>query len=267
VQGGSQAWLIWRNSRMKITAEAARGLSAEQPVPVDERWLNGLPQGPDYAAPSIPQQGQEFPGPNNAPAPAGQIFRVAAIAGTPERWYVQLPDGLASISATQARLLLDSPSAAPPRDITPAGAASRPSKTNLYDRALPDSPPHVVPYDPQQPLCTVYRNVSKLSTDARFTIGGRLPVPSGRTSSGIDQVVLSGGGTFAGTLSGPGQPLQTFALLTDQGLRYPIPTADDIAKLGYGTKDATPIPANLLQLFKEGPTLTSSAAVRPVPAK
>ena len=94
-----------------------------------------------------------------------------------------------------------------------------------------------------------------------------IPAPSGQTSSGLDQVVLPGGGTFAGTLSGPGQPLQTFSLLTDQGLRYPVPTADDIAKLGYGTKDATPIPANLLQLFKEGPTLTSSAAQRPVPAK
>ncbi|WP_433245275.1 type VII secretion protein EccB [Actinomadura nitritigenes] len=267
VRGGSQDWLIWRNSRMRITPKAARGLSAEQPVPVDERWLNGLPQGPDYAAPSIPEEGHEFPGPGNTSAPAGQIFHVAAIAGTPERWYVQVPDGLASISATQARLLLDSLAAGPPRDITPAQAASRPSQTNLYDRSLPDTPPRIVAYDPQQPLCTVYRKASHLSTDARFTIGGSLPAVSGQTSSGLDQVVLPGGGTFAGTLSGPGQPLQTFSLLTDQGLRYPIPTAGDIAKLGYGTKDATPIPANLLQLFKEGPTLTSSAAQRPVPAK
>ncbi|TDD59512.1 type VII secretion protein EccB, partial [Actinomadura rubrisoli] len=266
VQGGAQAWLVWHNTRMRVTPKAARILSADQPVPVDERWLNGLPQGPDFAAPAIPQQGQQFAGPNNTLAPAGQIFHVAAIAGTQERYYVQLPDGLSSISETQARLLLDTPGANTPREITPSAAASKPSRTNLHSRALPESPPDTARYEPQQPLCAVYQQTGKLSTDARFTIGGTVPSTSA-TSQGLDQVLLPGGGTFAGTLSGPGQPLQTFALITDQGLRYPVPTTDDMAKLGYASDSAVPIPANLLQLFKEGPALTTTAALRPVPAK
>ncbi|WP_131739254.1 type VII secretion protein EccB [Actinomadura roseirufa] len=272
VRNGQQTWLIWHNSRMRILPKAVRGLTADQPVPVDERWLNGLPQGPDYAAPPIPGWGTRAAGPDG-PTPVGQLFRVAEVAGTSERWYVQLADGLAGISTTQARLLLDAATGAPdapgqPRPLTPGAAAAKPSKTNLYSRDLPEVPPSIVGYDPGRPLCAVYRDTAKLSTDARFTIGGTLPTASRTpTTSGLDQVVVPGGGTFAGTLSGPGQPLQTYCLLTDQGMRYPVPTSDDIAKLGYSPERAVPVPANLLQLFTEGPALASDAALRPVPAR
>jgi type VII secretion protein EccB len=265
VQDGVQTWLIWRNTRMRITPKAARILTADPAVPVDGRWLNGLPQGPDFAPPPIPQQGRTFQGPDNTPVASGQIFHVAPIAGTPERWYVQVPDGLSNISTTQARLLLDAPGATPPRDLTPAAAASHPSQTNLHSRDLPETPPRIAPYDPQEPLCTIYRDTARLSTAANFTLGGTVPAAT-RGTADLDQVVMPGGGTFAGTLSGPGQPLQTFAILTDQGIRYPIPTSDDMTKLGYSPKKATPIPANLLRLFREGPALTTASARRPLPA-
>ncbi|MBT2212986.1 type VII secretion protein EccB [Actinomadura sp. NEAU-AAG7] len=266
VRGGTQNWLVWYNTRMRLTPETARVLSADPPVPVSERWLNGLPQGLDLTAPSIPRRGQRFPGPDGALTPAGQIFRVPSVAGTPERWYAQLPDGLSDISATQARLLLDVPGAAAPRDLTPAAAASRPSRTNLHNRALPESPPRIAAYEAQQPLCAIYKDAARLSTEARFTVGGALPAPS-VTSSNLDQVLLPGGGSFVGVLTARGRPPQSFALLTDQGIRYPVPTSEDIAKLGYSPAKATPIPTNLLQLFKKGPTLTGANALRPVPAR
>ncbi|QFG21677.1 type VII secretion protein EccB [Actinomadura sp. WMMB 499] len=265
VSADSQSWLIWHSTRMEISPRAARVLSPQQPVPVDPHWLNGLPQGPDFAAPTVPGRGGNVPGPNGAPTPTGQVFHVQAIAGTPERWYVQLPDGLSNISATQARLLMDVPAAAPPRDITPAAAASSPSRTNLYSRELPESPPRITSYDPSQPLCTVYRDTDKLSTSAGFTIGGTLPTTT-PTPAGLDQVVIPGGATFAGTLPGPDQSPESFALITDQGTRYPIATPDDISKLGYTSNQAVPVPTNLLALFEEGPTLTATAARRPIPA-
>lgn len=271
VQDGAQAWLIWRNTRLRVSLNAVRSLTAEQPVRVDGRWLNGLPQGPDFAAPPIPGWGKRVPGPEGALTPVGQLFRVPAVAGTPERWYVQLPDGLSSISTTQARLLLDAATGGPgapgqPRPISPGAASSKPSRTNLHSRELPEHPPSIVGYDRRQPLCAVYRNAARLSTDARFTIGGSLPAPP-QSAARLDQVILPGGGTFVGTLSGPGQPPQAFALLTAQGMRYPVPTKDDIAKLGYSADQAVPVPANLLGLFDEGPVLASDAARRPVPAK
>ncbi|MFF5264780.1 type VII secretion protein EccB [Actinomadura viridis] len=270
VQGGAQTWLIWRHTRLRLSPQAARVLTADRPAPVDERWLNGLPQGPDFAAPPVPRWGQRSSGPDGAPTPIGQVFRVAAIAGTPARWYVQLADGLAGISQTQARLLLETAGNAPnapgpPRDISPGAAGARPSQTTLYRRDIPENPPEIIPYQATEPLCAVYRDTGKLSTESRFTIGGALPTaPSGGT--GLDQVIMPGGGTFAGTLSSPGQKPQAFSLLTEQGVRYPIATADDVAKLGYSLNSAVPVPANLLQLFRQGPILTSSQAIRPVPA-
>ncbi|MDL4772609.1 type VII secretion protein EccB [Actinomadura xylanilytica] len=271
VHGGAQAWLIWHNTRMRISPKAARVLSLDQPVPVDERWLNGLPQGPDFAAPPIPKWSTRVPGPDGTPSPVGQTYRVAAVAGTGQRYYVLLADGgLSSISESQARLLLDEAGAGPnapgqPREITPGVAASNPSKTNLHSRDLPETPPKIVPYTQTDPLCAVYRDTDRLSAEARFTIGGAVP-PSTGGAAGLDEVSLPGGGTFAGTLSGPGQRPQTFSLITDQGLRYPVPTQDEVTKLGYSTSTAVPVPANLLQLFREGPALASAAALRPVPA-
>ncbi|MFI0351761.1 type VII secretion protein EccB [Actinomadura sp. 9N407] len=267
VQGGPQTWLVWRNTRMRISPKAARVLTADQPAPVDQRWLNALPQGPDFAAPPVPDWGRPSRGPDGAPAPIGQVFRVAPVAGTPARWYVQLVDGLSGVSQSQARLLLDTAGSAPPREISPATAGSRPSRTNLFDRNLPESPPRIAAYRTGEPLCAAYRDTGRLATEARFTIGGSLPAPPATpTSAGLDQVVMPGGGTFAGTLSHAGQKPQAFSLITEQGVRHPIATPDDVAKLGYAMNAAVPVPANLIQLFRTGPILASEAAVRPVPA-
>ncbi|MFG2001007.1 type VII secretion protein EccB [Spirillospora sp. NPDC048911] len=262
VQGGSQAWLIWRNTRMRISRQSVRTLTNAQPPQVDERWLNGLPQGPDYAAPLIPNRGARAePTPDGRIPTIGQVYRVPPIAGSAARWYVQLFDGLSGISETQAVLLLFTVGASSAIDITPA-AATNISNTTLFNRQLPESPPKALPYEPSEPLCAVY---SDRSLDARFTIGGTLPPPPA-TRSTIDQIVLPGGATFAGTLTAPNQQPQSFSLITEQGVRYPIPTPEDATKLGYSAASSAQVPANILQLFRPGPALTSSAAVRPVPA-
>ena len=266
VRAGDQTWLVWRNSRLRISPDAARTLT-QAPVPaIDERWLNGLQQGPDYAAPNIPGKGQKRAGPDGQLSVAGQVYKVRAIAGSAERWYVQLPDGLSGISETQAGLLISAGSSGPERLIPPATANANIAPTSLFSRDLPEHPPALATRDPSALLCVVYRDTEKLSTNSRFTIGGFLPSGHTANPAGPDQIILPGGGAFAGTLAGPGQQPQSFALITEQGVRHPIPTADDATKLGYSTGSAAPVPANLLQLFHLGPALTSNAARRPAPA-
>ncbi|MFI0351771.1 type VII secretion protein EccB [Actinomadura sp. 9N407] len=82
----------------------------------------------------------------------------------------------------------------------------------------------------------------------------------------MDQVVLPGGGAFVGVLAGSGLRSQTYSILTDHGIRYPVATQKHVTKLGYSTGAAVPVPANLLALFRTGPALTSEAVLRPVPA-
>jgi type VII secretion protein EccB len=276
VQASGQSWLVWNNQRMRVASAESHLLSNDQPVSVADKWLNGLPQGPDFAAPDIPGRGQTVAGPAGQ-AQVGQVYEVAAVAGSQETWFVQMTDGLAGISQTEAALLLadtrNTGALSKPVQIPASAAASRTSATQVHKDALPQTMPTVTTFDPSQPLCVVYAGTDKLSTDAHLTIGGSLPnphtqavaaAPSG-PAGGLDQVVLRGGGTLAGALTGPGQRPQSYFLITDQNIRYPIPTADDVAKLGYSAGNAVPVPVNLLQLIPQGPALTAQGALTPVP--
>ncbi|RAY11455.1 type VII secretion protein EccB [Actinomadura craniellae] len=269
VQAEGRAWLVWDGKRLSVSPGEVRVLGNDQPVPVDVRWLNGLPQGPDFKAPQIPDRGERVPGPDGAAALVGQVYRVAAVAGGEERWYVQLPGGLAGISTTQARLLLADPRGRGVldrhRDISAAVAGAHPAPTTVHDRNLPQTMPEMVPYDPGTPLCAVYRDAARLSTRAVLVLGGSLPAPRAPVGrGGLDQVVLPGGGTVAGLLPGPGQRPQAIYLVTGQGVRYPVPTEEDLTKLGYLVRSAVPMPGNLLQLMPEGPVLAANAALTPV---
>lgn len=263
VRDETQAWLIWANKRLRVSPASQRVLSNAEPVPVAGRWLNGLPQGPDFAAPDLPGRGRPGAGPSGGQVPVGVVYR-AALPGGERRWYVQLLDGLAGISETQAELLLSVAGAPAEREITLAAANGKPSAVKVFDGAIPERRPRIVPYDPAQPLCATYRDTDRLSLDARLTIGGSLPAGSTVSSGGVDQVVMPGGGTLAGLLPGPNIKPQTYFLVTAQGVRFPVPAPEDVAKLGYSASSAVPVPAGLLRLLREGPTLSSAAALKPL---
>lgn len=273
VRGGAQDWVVWNNQRMRVASAELGILTNDRSTPVAQKWLNGIPSGPDFAAPDIPGRGTTGPGPNGPGAEVGRVYKVAAVAGGGERWFVQMQDGLAPISQTEATLLINdqrSRGLPQPRDIRASDASTNASNVVVHKRELPERLPAVVPYDPAEPLCAVYRDTGKLSTAAQLTIGGTLPevktsavtAPSAGPGT-LDQVVLPGGGTLAGQLSTPNQPPQTLFLVTDQGIRFPIPKAEEAAKLGYDADEAAPVPANLLQLLPEGPALESRAATSP----
>ena len=57
--------------------------------------------------------------------------------------------------------------------------------------------------------------------------------------------------------------VQSFYLVTDEGRRYAIPSAEVLTKLGYTPGNATPVPANVLQLIPEGPVLDPTRAAKP----
>jgi type VII secretion protein EccB len=279
VRAGDQVWLVWNDRRMRVPSGGERVLTADQPVEVTQNWLNGLPAGPDFKAPDIPHLGDKVDGPGGS-ARVGQVYVVRT--GAEDRWYVQLADGLASIYQTEGVLLLGDPAVkdkayggelARELEIDPAAAAARPSPTQVHNAGLPATTPKAERYDPMTPLCAVYSGTDQRSLAARLTIGGTLPAltttavaqTATPTSAGpIDQVVLPGGGTLAGTLATSGQSPQAYSVVTDQGFRFPLQSSDEVAKLGYKIADAAPVPANLLRLIPEGPALDPVRARTPV---
>ncbi|HLU70633.1 MAG TPA: type VII secretion protein EccB, partial [Nonomuraea sp.] len=83
----------------------------------------------------------------------------------------------------------------------------------------------------------------------------------------VDQVLLPpGGAVLAGVLPGEGQlsSVNQYWLVTDQGKRFQLTSADLVSKLGYDAEDVAPVPAHLLRLIPDGPVLDPAAARTPV---
>ncbi|MFI6791925.1 type VII secretion protein EccB [Nonomuraea sp. NPDC050383] len=269
-----RAWIIWADRRMRISAEGLRALGAGTPRKVPAPWLNAIPQAPvDFRAPTIENRGRAVSG-----GRIGQVFTTSAVAGGQPRWYVLVADGYAQITSTQATLLLSDPETkkaygrrrADPIQTDAATVNASPSKAQMMGGNLPENLPKVVPMPVGAPVCAVYADTAKGSTRARLTVGATIAIQTPRTSGGqdsFDQVLLPpGSAVLAGLLPGEGQmaAIGTYYLVTDQGRKFELKSADLIEKLGYDSSVIAPLPANLVHLIPDGPMLDPQAALAPL---
>lgn len=270
VEVGGQSWVIWRSQRMRLNIQGnevsniTRGIA---PVPVSQSWLNPITEGADFAAPRIDHLGKRRSD-IRSDMRNGQVFQVK-VGGAPTS-YVLDDEGFAAISDTQAALLLTAPNtqryayagqSAVARDIDPGTVASHQAPT-LKNAQLPDKLPEFQHWDDTTPLCTVYAHTTEGSTDAQITTKGTLPSSSPVTATsegnGVDQVLLPpGGAALVGLLPGPGQlsAINSWYIVNDAGISFPLSSKDTAKKLGYDTASAAPIPKAVLQLIPTGPTL------------
>ncbi|MCK2221288.1 type VII secretion protein EccB [Actinomadura sp. ATCC 31491] len=277
VNDGQQSWVLWANQRMRVTN--VDRLTDQTPRRVPASWINGIPAGVDFAAPKVAQRGKKVPGPGGRASRVGQVYKVPSVAGTGERWYVMMADGLAPIKHTQAMLLLLDPASKvaygrqPVRDTAIDAASANATKVSAQhpmESPLPDTMPRFRSPGMSAPLCAVYRDTQKGSTKAVLTTGARMRIPTPGASAGaekVDQVMLpAGSAVLAGTLPGDGQlsAVQQYSLITEQGRRFALSSADLVGKLGYEAADVAPVPAHLLRLIPDGPMLDPAAARAPV---
>jgi type VII secretion protein EccB len=267
VQSDNQAWMLWRNKRLKVPRYAVAALTQSVPQ-VAGKWLNALPEGRAYMAPPIPGRGQSVPGPHG-PAKVGQLFSVDAASGGAS--YVLLADGLARISELQMQLLSADPQSTqaygdqPVKPIVTdqASVSARQSKTNLSNTDLPQRAPTVAQYTDTSPLCAAYDDATG-NSGGRLTVGGELPSPpQSVASAGADQFVFPpGGAAVAGLVPSQGKAaaVSTYYLVTE-GRRFAFKSAEEASKLGYEVPgNAAKVPADVLELIPIGPTLDSQAA-------
>ncbi|WP_043620923.1 type VII secretion protein EccB [Nonomuraea candida] len=279
VTDGQQSWLIWGDRRMRVNQYGVRALNA-RPRQVPAAWLNALPVGHDFKGPDVADRGRAVRAGGKVTARVGQVFTVPPLPGTPARWYVLLNDGLAPISEAQARLLLEDPVSKKaygkrPAQAIPIDAASAnasPSRQTPLDPTLPQTMPRVIDVPGSAPLCTVYPDTVAGSLAAKVTVGSTMaiPTPSGSAVQGqYDQVLLPpGSAVVAGVLPGEGQlgaVASALSLITDQGVRHPLPSADVLGRLGYDAADVAPVPAGIMHAIPRGPALDPAAAMVPLP--
>ncbi|WP_020545807.1 type VII secretion protein EccB [Nonomuraea coxensis] len=277
VNDGRQTWVLWANQRMRVTN--VDRLTDQTPRRVPPSWINAIPAGVDFAGPAIPERGKKMKGPGGKMFRVGQVYKVPPIAGADERWYVLMADGMAPIKQTQAMLLLLDPASKaaygrqPVREtlIDAASVNAAPvSRRQMLNSGLPDTMPRFRTPGISTPLCAVYRDTQKGSARAILTMGSTYAIPVPSASAGaekVDQVLLPpGSAVLAGTLPGDGQlsAVQQYSLITEQGRRYQLVSADLVNKLGYEATDVAPVPAHLLRLIPDGPVLDPAAARMPV---
>jgi type VII secretion protein EccB len=271
-------YLLWHGLRMKMDAEQAAaqalGYADARPFAVGATLLNALPAGPDVTPPPIDGRGRAGPSLAGRPTKIGQLFT------GPGGAYALTTAGLVPLGATLYALLRGAPGtqrdaygggAVIPAAIGPQDLAAHEAPgTAWFAGGLPAAPPRLVPVGPGQGVCadlhpTTGAPTTTVTVADAAALGGRPPaVEPGvqPTCAAADLIaVRPGGGALVRALSGGGGG-STEYLVTDGGVRYPIPSTDVAGRLGYGSARPAAVPGGLLGLLPTGPSLDPAALSR-----
>jgi type VII secretion protein EccB len=262
-----ERYLIWRDHRLKVANSAtvaALGWAGIRPAPVAVAFLDALPAGPDLAPLAVPGAGQRA---NRAIAGSattiGQLFRAAG------QHYVMVREGLAPVGALSAQLL--AAGGARITDVTATEVGSALLTTPVEPPGLPADVPTARGADDRFAMaCAVYRGGAELEhpvtveSYARVADGMALAdaATAGEGADGVplaDRVVVPGG---RGALVTPIGSTTTY-LITDQGIKFPLPRVDGTAvpaALGYTDVRPVAVPGSILALLPTGPSLDPRTA-------
>jgi type VII secretion protein EccB len=273
VQATGAQYLIWHGQRLKLDAPwiaAALGLGRARVLDVSPAWLNAVPAGPDLRPITVPRIGGPGPVIGAVRTTIGQVL-VTRNVSSPSEFYLAEAGGLAPITAAQAAIVLGDPAnaaaypgaAGAPVPVSPAAIVPAPIvHQTLPDGAgAPSAPPSADDTSAGLP-CMDYPSAG--GAPARLVIA--MPPPgtppalsspgvsaSPQTASLID--VAPGGGAFVRSLAAPGVGGDSLYLVTEAGIKFPVPSASAATALGYRAGRAVAMPASLLGLLPTGPAL------------
>jgi type VII secretion protein EccB len=240
---------------------------SRQPVKVSAAWINGIVAGPDLDALDIPQRGQKsaVEGADN-----GQVYQWQDGTNGPSQWAVVLPDFAVDISETQAKLLLGD-----------TGAIRKQYLDNAQFRALKRSPavqagvdrtlaghPAAVPtlVDVNQRVCVTLNpkdGKTVVLADPDAPAQGNLV--AGSAPGRVDRVLVKAGvGALVESVPSPTAPpgSGTISIVTDTGMRYAIASREALTALGFAGVTPQRLPAELVALLPEGPSLDRNLAMK-----
>ena len=271
VTAENQDWVIWHGQRMAVQRDGIVALGARQPpVPVRLVWLNAIPQGRAFAAPTIAGADATVTGPTGTPVRVGQVYLVNATSGA--LFYVMLRSGLAPISPMQASLLVSEPGASPRTTLAQSQVSGHLSSASVPGGGLPASVPSVVTPAAHASLCMVYSGAGTAATGTALTgqveTGGTLPSGGVATGAATDvgQITLPpGGGALVGAdpSAGSDSGVVSYFLIAD-GRRYALASTAVIGMLGYDRSQAVLLPAGVVELIPAGPAFDPALAKKTV---
>ncbi|MFE3238535.1 type VII secretion protein EccB, partial [Kitasatospora indigofera] len=243
-------------------------------------WVSARAPSAYFGGAVVPQRGEPGPQVGALKTRIGQVLE--SRAGTSEASvsrFLVLPDGLAPLSAIEASLVLGDPKT---KDAYPGGtvaaapvgasdAATAPASKRSAPTGLPLTPPDLTSPVVGQPRTPCVRMVLRPDaavasvevTLAEKGTAGREGT-AGRTPSGGPILLAPGSGMLAQAPVSAGDTSTKAYLVTDLGVKYPLPSLDAAGALGYSGSGAgmVTVPASLLDLLPTGPVLDPQAAAR-----
>ncbi len=268
--------MIWQNRRYAITHPdlvlAAFAWPRQAATPVSPAVLNAVPAGPDVGRVPVERR--------NQPSVVegfriGQVFVVENQSGG-RQFGVALAAGLAEITPAQADLLIADGANGPggkPKQLGQAQYASAPRAASLVptgEVVPPATAPQVVSAGASGGVCATFATgaptpevalTTPVPRDAGEVRTSRAPADVAAT---VDWVAVPPGrGAVVEALAGPGSPNGALAVVSDLGLRFPVPSREVLGVLGY--PDAAPqrLPAALIALLPSGRALDPASAALP----
>jgi type VII secretion protein EccB len=277
----NSVYLLWNGQRLHVNAAGggleALGYGTGTPFPVTAAILNALPAGPDLAAPDVPGRGGAGPVLAGRPTKIGQLF-----SGANNQHYVLLSEGLVPLTQTLHDLLNGDPRTqqvaygggpVTPAQIGPEDLAAHQAPATLttqltHNGALPVTPPVALPVTSGQGVCAQVQPGTSPTTSVALVpaaaVVGHTPATGlGVVAScqGADLIaVRPGAGALVRALSTGGASHSTSYLVTDAGVKYPVPSDAAVTQLGYDPTTEVELPNTLLSLLPTGPSLDPAAA-------
>lgn len=273
VTASGTEYLLWRGHRLRVDAPwilTALGLNRAPVLQTTQVWLNAVPAGPDLGPLSVAGTGSPGPTLAGRRTRAGQVLQVRNV-GSPSELYVVTVGGVAPVTATQAALLLTDPAnaaaypgtSAAPLQVSPAAIAHAPAARSglAGGTGVPAIPPASAAPSGGAALCMDYPATGSAAPHLVFTTppAGTPPAlgVSGVTTTPQTADLISvtpDGGALVRPQAAPGVAGAALFLVTDAGVKFPVPPAD-VTALGYRASQAAALPAALLGLLPGGPAL------------
>ncbi len=274
---GSQ-YLVYHGQRMRLDASWIRdalGLGRAPVVQVSAAWLNAVPVAADLRPVTVAGRGHPGPTLGGQHTRIGQVL-VEHNVGSASQLYLAVAGGVAPISLTQAAVVLADPatSAAYPKasvapvPVTPAAITG----SRVVSQSLPDGPgaPAAPPkgFTPAQGQvpCMDFPSSGRAVPTLVYAAPPTGSPPdlnmTGVTASpeSADLIkVVPGSGALLRPQVAPGTNGSSFFLVTDAGVKFPVPSATQVTALGYRAGQATRLPAALAGLLPTGPALNLPA--------
>jgi type VII secretion protein EccB len=269
-------YLIWQQHKHAIyeagTVIPALFGAVVTPAPAGTSWLNALPSGVPLSTIKVDGRGassRAVPGHN-----VGDVL-VTQTGSGPQYWLV-FDDGLAPITPLQ-KALVDAVVPTQPLAVSVAEATNAKRSGKLSgaagEAAAPQTPPKLdaQPATPSEPMCATTSSAKAaphISTGGQVSGLGSGIQTVGRSAAGAgyaDEIVVPAGKIgIIRIMPSVNATSGTYALVTDSGLRFAVPSVQVLQALGYTADKAVDVPSSLANRIPEGPALDPLAAAQPV---